>query len=154
MKRAELNDRLRNSADKSIRQKPIASSAILTYGDGNMFLETNGEVAGLQIIYKGSFRAVKLLGRGWTMSSGRNTVLIYSLCKAEFSEHILRYVGELEVLSCKVATWNKNLFNAYIKTKDKKTFNSTSSAWGSKGDKWENMKYEKIVKREVLKTRM
>ena len=83
-----------------ILKKPKASSVSLLYGKGSVEIESNGEIAGLEIDYLGAIQGVKKLPDGWTIKISKNKILIYSMAKKEITNLLFTYIGELEIQSC------------------------------------------------------
>ena len=50
-----------------IKEQPIATKATLTYGRGEALLQTNGEVAAIQIDYIGAFKGTNRLGKNLSL---------------------------------------------------------------------------------------
>ena len=67
-------------------EKPVASQGTIKYGDGNVFFETNGEVAAFEIDYIGAIKGIKKLAEGWTIKIGKRKAVIFSMAQSELSE--------------------------------------------------------------------
>ena len=64
MYRAEKN--IKNYKDLINRKEAVNSTrAKIEYGNGEVFLKTNGEIAAIDIKYQGKFKGVNTLGDGW-----------------------------------------------------------------------------------------
>ena len=126
-----------------------SSIAKLKYGKGNVYLETNGEVAGIEISYRGAFKGVNTLGDGWTIKAGRNKIIIYSLAKTQIKELLFRYIGELKIVRAKYATWNNESYNAKIVNLNRNDWNISNGNWGADGRKYEEIETQKIIYRKV-----
>ena len=135
-----------------IRKLPPANSVTLKYGKGQVELESNGEIAALEINYRGAFKGVKKLGEGWMIKAGKNKVLIISLAQTPISELLFTYIGELRVINCKYVDWDNNLKYAKIKNYNRNEWKLASGNWGSDGRKYEEIETESIIYRKVLKT--
>jgi|TARA_R100000482_G_C5124837_1_gene148015 hypothetical protein len=133
-------------------QKPAASQGLIKYGDGNVFFETNGEVAGFEIDYIGAIKGVKRLGQGWTIKIGKRKAIIYSMAQSELSELLFTYVGEFEITKCKYVTWDLQMRQANVVNVSRDTWNSNYGEYQSDARKPEEIVSKTIIGREIKKS--
>ena len=132
--------------------KPKASNATLKYGRGDVLLEANGEIAGVQIHYKGRFKGVKKIGKGWTIKANNKLIIIYSLAQSDFSELLFSYVADLKITSCQYCDWDGRLLHADTINENKDSWGINYGQWQSDARKYEEIEIEKIIKRKVKRT--
>ena len=133
--------------------KPQATTGTLEYGLGDVVFKTNGEVAAIEIDYKGKIRGTKKLGEGWTIKIGKNKIIIFSMAQTELTELLLSYVGEFEITSCKYVNWNLQSGYANITNQNKSSWDISRVQWGSDGRKPEeidNPKISRTIKKSVI----
>ena len=133
-------------------QKPAASQGLIKYGDGNVFFETNGEVAGFEIDYIGAIKGVKRLGQGWTIKIGKRKAIIYSMAQSELSELLFTYVGEFEITKCKYVTWDLKMRQANVVNVSRDTWNSNYGEYQSDARKPEEIVSKTIIGRKIKKS--
>ena len=126
-------------------EKPVATEGTIKYGDGNVYFETNGEVAAFEIDYIGLIKGIKKLGDGWTIKIGKTKIVIYSMAQSELSELLFTYVGELEITNCKYVTW-------HIASKQANIVNISNHSWGSNYGQWayDARRPEEVVDKTII----
>ena len=135
-----------------ILKKPKASSVSLLYGKGSVEIESNGEIAGLEIDYLGAIQGVKKLPDGWNIKISKNKILIYSMAKKEITNLLFTYIGELEIQSCSYSDWEGNLKTAKVLNVNQDKWNINFGTFGSDGRKPEEIETEKIITRKINKS--
>ena len=133
-------------------QKPAASQGLIKYGDGDVFFETNGEVAGFEIDYIGAIKGVKRLGEGWVIKIGKSKAIIYSMAQSELSELLFTYVGEFEITKCKYVTWDQQMHQANVVNVSRDTWNSNYGEYQSDARKPEEIVSKTIIGRKIKKS--
>ena len=137
---------------KKIRELPPANSVKLKYGKGQVELESNGEIAALEINYRGAFKGTKRLGEGWMIKASKNKVLIISLAQTPISELLFTYIGELRIINCKYVNWDNVMKFAKVENYNRNEWKLSNNNWDSDGRKYEEIETESIIYRKVLKT--
>ena len=135
-----------------VKNARIASNATLKYGLGTVVLETNGEIAAIEIDYIGAIKGIKKLGQGWTIRIGENKIIIFTLAKSNYSEQLFNYVGELKINSCKFVNWNQELFHAQVEDLNQNTWNQNYGTFDFDARKPEEIETQKIIGRKVKKS--
>lgn len=133
--------------------KPQATTGTLEYGLGDVSFKTNGEVAAIEIDYRGKIRGTKKLGEGWTIKIGKNKIIIFSMAQTELTELLFSYVGEFEIRSCKYVSWNLKSGYANIINQNKSSWDISRVQWGSDGRKPEEIQETKVsrkIKKSVI----
>ena len=125
------------------KEMPQVTQARLTYGKGTMNLRTNGEPAAVQIFYTGKIKGINKLGDGWTQRIGRNVIIIFSFAQRKFESEFLHYIGEIEIIECKVVSWNQTSILSKVVNLDRITWNSDVSDFN-----FDARKYEEIEKKD------
>jgi len=133
-----------------IKQSP-ATNVEIKYANGNVFCNSNGEVAAFEITYKGSINAINKLGNGWTLTIGENKIIIVSIAQTPVSNVLFSYIGVFEMLSCSYVTWDLKKHRAKILGIKKEYWTNNSTQWGSAGTKPEELESGKIVKKRIKK---
>lgn len=137
-----------------IRELPPANSVRIIYGKGEVRCESNGEIAGLEISYRGAFHGRKKLGAGWSIKANKTKILIFSLAQTSITELLFKYIGELSVVRATYVTWDNIMKSARIENLNKNDWNLAYGKWDFDGRKYEEIETEKIIHRKVLKTRI
>ena len=133
--------------------KPQATTGTLEYGLGDVSFKTNGEVAAIEIDYRGKISGTKKLGEGWTIKIGKNKINIFSMAQTELTELLFSYVGEFEIRSCKYVSWNLKSGYANIINQNKSSWDISRVQWGSDGRKPEEIQETKVsrkIKKSVI----
>ena len=137
-----------------VRKLAPANYVKIKYGTGEVRLESNGEIAGLEINYRGAFHGVNKLGSGWTIKASKNKILIISLSQIPISELLFSYIGELRILDAKYVTWDNKLKYAGIENLNRNDWNLAKGNWGADGRKYEEVQTYKIIYKKFLKSRI
>ena len=135
-----------------VKNATNATKATLKYGRGSVVLETNGEIAAIEIDYIGAIKGIKKLGRGWSIKIGENKILIFTLAKSSYTEHLLDYVGELKINSCKFVNWNQELHHAQVQDLNQNTWNQNYGTFDFDARKPEEIETQTIIGRKVKKS--
>ena len=129
-----------------------ASVATIKYGDGNVYFESNGEPAIIEMDYIGSFKGSNKLGLGWYIKTTNKKIIIYSKTKSHIKDVLFTYIGSLTIINCRVTNWNRSVFYAKRENLDKSYWNVIYSKWNSYYNKPEETKNKKIINRAIKKT--
>ena len=133
-------------------EQQIANRTKITYGNGIVTCETNGEIAAFEINYVGAIRAIKKLGDGWTIKIGRDKMIIFSMAETPITEELFTYIGSLEILSCICVTWNEQKHRAAIKNLRRNEWANNFSQWQSDARKPEEIDSTKFIKKRIKKS--
>jgi len=81
--------------------------ATLFYGNGMLYYEADGNIAGIQLIVSGNYEVVhNNLTSGWEIAYNETNIIIYSLDGSSLGDRTLfEYTGELTIESAIVADW-------------------------------------------------
>lgn len=131
-----------------------ATVGTINYGNGEVFFESNGDVAVFEIMYNGNFKAVNCLGEGWSMKARNNRMIIWSTGVRPVGERLFNYIGELDILSAKFINWQGEAYRPNIITLDKTSWNKSNNNWGSDGRKPEETQNRKIIHKRIEKTKV
>ncbi len=135
-----------------VKNAASANKATLKYGRGSVTLETNGEIAAIEIDFIGAIKGIKKLGQGWTIKIGENKILIFSMAKSNYSEDLFDYVGELKINACKFVNWNKELHHAQVQDLNQNTWNQNYGTFNFDARKPEEIETQTIIGRKVKKS--
>ena len=135
-----------------VKNATLASKATLKYGRGSVVLETNGEVAAIEIDYIGAIKGIKKLGQGWTVKIGENKIIIFTLAKSNFTDNLFDYVGELRINSCRFVNWDKKQFYAKVQDLNQNTWNQNYGTFDFDARKPEEIETQTIIGRKVKKS--
>ena len=134
--------------------KPTASRTVITYGDGNVEIDTNGEIAAFEIDYTGAFKGVNSMGEGWSDFHNSNKLIIFSLAQSELGNLLFKYVGSLKIKKVKCVGWDLSVHFASIKDTDTNEWVKAQGNWGADARKYEEVEKKDFVYRKVRKTRI
>jgi hypothetical protein len=137
--------------ENDIIKKSPATEVKIKYGNGLVSCDVNGEIAGFEIKYKGSVRAMSKLGNGWVLSVGENKIVIASVAQTPIGDTLFSYIGVLEILSCSYVTWDLKKKKAKILGAKEESWKNTSTLWDSLGTKPEELEFGKVVKKRIRK---
>lgn len=135
-----------------IRKLAPATNVAISYGTGSVEIESNGEIALIEINYNGSFKGVNRLGAGWTMKAGKSKIIIFSLAQSEITNVLFDYIGELTIKSAKYVTWDEQYKTAKVNNLNKNDWNLANADWGSDARKYEEIETQKIIHKKIRKT--
>ena len=91
---------------QKLQLEPKPTTAKLWYGNGELRLESNGAVAGVEITFRGKPTINWDLPACWTASMGSRKAILYSMDTEPLPEILGSYTGYLRVLSVLVANWD------------------------------------------------
>ena len=144
-----------NEKAQIIRSLPPANMAKISNMGGEVIIETNGELAAIEITYRGKFKGVKKLGAGWIIKAVNNKVFICCMGETTLTELLFTYVGSFHISKIKCATWQKNLFYGTARTAKYESWVSTRSLWNKEDRKPEIMQnttlnYNKKIRKSSI----
>ena len=99
---------------QKLQAKPIPTTVELWYGNGELRLESDGAVAGVEITFNGEPTFDWNLPDSWTAAEGNGKLILYTMDTESLPEILGYYTGHFEVLSVLVANWNANEVPASI----------------------------------------
>ena len=81
--------------------------ATLFYGNGMLYYEADGDIAGIQLIVSGNYEVVhNNLAPGWELAFNKSNIIMYSLNGSSLDDRLLiEYTGEQTIESAIVADW-------------------------------------------------
>ena len=82
---------------QNILDKGILTYANLTYGGGEVSVESDGLFMALEIDYKGKFRSEFLAPQGFMLRANRKKIIILRLGDQDFPKTFLSYSGDLQI---------------------------------------------------------
>ena len=95
---------------------------------------------------------IKKLGQGWTVKIGENKIIIFTLAKSNFTDHLFDYVGELRINSCRFVNWDKKQFYAKVQDLNQNTWNQNYGTFDFDARKPEEIETQTIIGRKVKKS--
>tara|TARA_R100001594_G_scaffold62204_1_gene96493 strand:+ start:8071 stop:11151 length:3081 start_codon:yes stop_codon:yes gene_type:complete len=146
-------DRVENETFNNIKSNPVATKSKLLYEENKVELETNGEIAVIEISYSGKFSGVKKLGKGWTIKTGENKILIYSLGKSEIQKSLFTYTGNIKINYARCYGWDRSLHYAPSRNIKNDGWTSRNTTWETETRKPEEIKAN-TVNRIIRKSRI
>lgn len=90
-----------------------ATEVTIYYSNGEVFLSTNGHIAGLQINYECTGN-ISLNGPPtWLFESNQNKIIMVSLDKTNIEDGamIIQYNGDIKIKSAMISTWDLKSFS-------------------------------------------
>ena len=122
----------------------------ISYGNGEVVLETNDKVVGLQIYFTGKISLQSNLSDDFNVYLGNNKLMIFSLNLDILSELIFTYKGTFRIDRC-IASDNKGKkVDITIKNDYLGFWQRQDSNWET-GMKWEDLKNKYTIGHKVLK---
>ena len=121
-----------------IRQLAPATNVAISYGTGTVEIESNGEIALIEI----------------NMKAGKSKVIIFSLAQSKITNVLFDYIGELEITSAKYVTWDEQYKTAQVNNLNRNDWILARGNWNSDGRKYEEIETQKIIHKTVRKTRI
>tara|TARA_R100000664_G_C2757384_1_gene145601 strand:- start:2040 stop:2618 length:579 start_codon:yes stop_codon:yes gene_type:complete len=73
------------------------TSATITYNDGAVYLECDGNPLVIKISYEGKISAESALPSGFIIQEKNNVMLIIRMVDVQFPEHLFNYVGSFKI---------------------------------------------------------
>ena len=137
-----------------IRESAPANKVKIIYGKGEVRLESNGEIAGLEIDYRGAFHGVNKLGAGWSIKAGKTKIIIVSLSQTPIKGLLFKYIGEIKIIKTQYVSWDNTLKYAAVENLNKNDWGIAYGNWGADGRKYEEIETERIIYKSVVKTRI
>lgn len=144
---------MNNMIDKIDRlNKHQAVQGTILYRNGNVYFNTTGEIAALEIDYVGNIKAINKLGEGWNIKAGKNKILIYSFSQTPLTELLFTYVGQLQIIKCIFVNWNLEAYNANIVFENNSLFGTSKSIFSNDHRKYEEIAQKSYIKKRIKKT--
>ena len=137
----------------NIRSNPKATTTRLLYEKNKVELETNGEIAAIEISYNGKFSGTKKLGKGWSIKTGKNKILIYSLGKSSIQNLLFTYSGSIRINYARCFAWDSTLHYAPARNMRDDTWRSRNTTWATETRKPEEIK-QNLGNRIIRKSRI
>ena len=102
--------------DVSVSRGAPLMGASLTYGDGQIMLDADGSVAGLELEVEGEFTVIaQSIPPGWEFYGNDQRLLLISMDGSTLShDMVLSYQGDLKILNNLLTDWSGNALNAPI----------------------------------------
>lgn len=115
------------------------TTAKITYNDGKVHLECDGEPLAITIEYDGIIEAKSLLPNGFIIQEKRNKIMILRLCKKKFPKILFEYVGRFRIKKTDLYDINNKITALSTKKTDqfyriKDNWEELNSNWGVYSD--------------------
>ena len=105
------------SRHKRYENTPVVDTADITAIDGEIRINTNGTPCTMLIQYKGVVYFDSQMPITINVSVGKNSILITNLFKLKFPELMFLYSGNLDIMSCRIMSFNNHSILATINNK-------------------------------------
>jgi hypothetical protein len=101
--------------DNLMSSQPLSDAQVVASG-GILSINTNGNIAGIQIDYSGTITILdNHLPEGWIFESNAHRMIIFSAEGSTLnSESIFSYSGDIHIQNVKMVDWSGNTINAQI----------------------------------------
>ncbi len=109
----------------------------LLYGNGEVVLEENTEVVGLQIHFMGKINVVSKLPDNFNVILADGKILIYSLELSVLPEMLFTYNGAFRITQCIASTDQGEKVNVFPSNNNLGFWSKTNSTYDT-GSEWEN----------------
>ncbi len=121
------------------KAKPKPTTAKLFYGDGQLRIESNGAIAGIEIAFRGKPTFDWALPDDWTAAMGAKKILIYSLGVSDLPEFLGAYSGYFQVFDVIVASWDAEKIPVVIELENIQLWERLNTNWEDLTKKWEDL---------------
>ena len=116
----------------------------ISYGNGEVVLETNDKIVSLQIYFKGKIRINQVLPEQFILYNSKNKIIIYSMSLDILPDLLFTYIGNLKILKC-IASNNKGEKIDITITNDNLGFWQKQNTTWETGMSWESLDGNYIV---------
>ena len=122
---------------ENILERPQCDHAEIQLSGNECVLKTNGEIAAIEINYKGSLQATALLPFGWVVKHGNYQIIIFRVSDVPLQDEqkLFSYRGNFQIIRATCVT--HDLKKIYCKSKYDDETNKNAS-WGTMRDNWED----------------
>ena len=125
---------------EQLRAEPKPNTAKFWYGNGEIRLEVDGVVAGIEFTFKGKPTFNWSLPDGWTAAKGARKAIIYTLGTQPLTEIIGSYKGYMKVTNVIVADWDAKKVPTSIHIEQIHFWEKLSVTWETFSQAWETLK--------------
>ena len=122
----------------------------ISYGNGEVVLETNDKVVGLQIHFTGKIDIQSNLPDDFNIYLGNNKLMIFSMNLDVLSELLLTYKGTFRIDKCIASDRSGKKIDITIKNDYLGFWQIQESTWET-GMKWDSLKNKYTIGHKVLK---
>jgi hypothetical protein len=125
------------------------TTATITYNDGKVYFECDGNPLAIMMQYEGRIDAKSLLPNGFIIQEKNNRIMILRLCSTQFPEVLFEYIGNFKIKRTDLYD-NKNRITATSSTKTDQFYriqdnwSQLNSTWSEYGDYYGNGQTSKI----------
>jgi len=131
-------------------RKPVGKATVFC-GDGICSLNTDQEIMGIELIFKGKAKITPELPEGWIMQSNGNKIIMFTLQSIPIQKtELFSYAGSVEITNIIIANKDAKKVVCSI-VKDLSKWHSQHSDFNIETATWDNMK-DKIKKGSVKRT--
>ena len=123
-----------------LQAQPKPNTAKLWYGNGELRLEVEGAVAGVEITFRGNPTFYWDLPEGWTATKGARKALLCSMDTQPLPEILGSYKGYLKITSVLVADWEAKKVPTTINIEQIHFWEKLSVKWEEFSQAWETLK--------------
>tara|TARA_R110002167_G_scaffold840_2_gene3610 strand:+ start:8565 stop:9125 length:561 start_codon:yes stop_codon:yes gene_type:complete len=133
----------------NFNKKPVGEATVFC-GDGICSLDTDQEIMGIELIFKGNAEITPELPKGWIMQSNANKMIMFTLQNVPIQKtQLFSYIGSVEITHIIIA--NKDAKKVVCNlTKIKPIWFAQSSALDIETNTWDDMKDKR--KKGIVKT--
>jgi len=122
----------------------------ISYGNGEVVLETNDKVVGLQIHFTGKINIQSNLSDDFNIHLGNNKLIIFSMNLDVLSELLFTYKGTFRIDRCIASDRTGKKIDITINNDYLGFWQRQDSNWET-GMKWEDLKNKYTIGSKVLK---
>ena len=116
----------------------------LNYGNGNVSLDDNDSIVGIQIYFKGKIKINQVLPEEFTIYNSKNKIIIYSMGLYLLPDLLFTYNGNLKILKCIASDKNANKVDISFTNNYLGFWGNQNYTWET-GMKWDNLDGDHIV---------
>ena len=113
----------------------------ISYYDGNVYFEADGNPYAIDIIYKGKINAESMLPNGFLIQEKNNRILILRMSHAQMPELLFTYTGEFRIRKADLYTENSRInasldTNLHYPNRLSDNWVQLNSTWGEYSDEY------------------
>tara|TARA_Y100000590_G_C15738963_1_gene1019560 strand:- start:896 stop:1501 length:606 start_codon:yes stop_codon:yes gene_type:complete len=111
------------------------TSGTISYYDGNIYLESDGNPYAVDITYKGKIKGESMLPDGFLIQEKNNRIFILRLSDKEFPNLLFSYNGNFKIL--KADLYSKTSRVTASLSANINEYNKITDSWSQLNSKWE-----------------
>ena len=124
--------------------KMTINTATLYYGDGTVELDVQGDIAAIELSYRGDASIHPRLKQGWHMVEGKNKLIIFGITNKPLNKTekfiLLNYRGYFKPTKCRITGWDLSQANSTLIPQNIHYWDLVNVKWDDLTVKYEDLK--------------